>query len=350
MLRDGRHWWMYVNGYIHILPTFSTVVGGIIRDIYHAEDRHAPMSYFSGAVLFGTGLDPLITGFIQQRAGWRWMYYSQAIVAAGFLVALTLFFRETRGSVLLSRKAKALNEHYDALESAGYYQYGRTACNASGGRSRAMKSRESIAKMTSISCYRPFHLLFTEPVVFFFSLWVSFSWCILYLNFSAIPLVFSTNHNFSVEQSGALFSAVAIGSILATILSIYQEKMTARMGKVSSTPEGRLYFTSSFNYLADTYHRYASPAIAAQSFCRNVLAGVFPLVTNAMFKNLGYPAASSLLGGIGVLLTIVPWALVFYGPRIRARSKFTSAVKCDLGDVKDDHLVGSLPIIFNNHN
>ena len=31
---------------------------------------------------------------------------------------------------------------------------------------------------------------------------------------------------------------------------------------------------------------------------RNILGGVFPLVANAMFTNLGYPAASSLLGGI----------------------------------------------------
>lgn len=29
-----------------------------------------------------------------------------------------------------------------------------------------------------------------------------------------------------------------------------------------------------------------------------MLGGVFPLVTQVMFKNLGYPAASSLLGGI----------------------------------------------------
>jgi hypothetical protein len=59
-----------------------------------------------------------------------------------------------------------------------------------------------------------------------------------------------------------------------------------------------------------------------------------------MFNNLGFPAASSLLGGIvsyivircfksliflqGALLTIVPWVLVFYGPKIRARSKFAS--------------------------
>lgn len=49
-------------------------------------------------------------------------------------------------------------------------------------------------------------LLFTEPVVFFFSLWVAFSWAILYLNFSSIPLVFSTNHGFNVQQIGAVFS------------------------------------------------------------------------------------------------------------------------------------------------
>lgn len=34
------------------------------------------------------------------------------------------------------------------------------------------------------------------------------------------------------------------------------------------------------------------------SLGRNVLGGVFPLVTNDMFTNLGYPAACSLLGGI----------------------------------------------------
>src|SRR6266480_2657425 len=62
-----------------------------------------------------------------------------------------------------------------------------------------------------------------------------------------------------------------------------------------------------FNYLADVYHRYASSALAAQSFCRNCLGGAFPLVTDALFANLGYGPAGTLLGGIGVLLTFVPW-------------------------------------------
>lgn len=51
-------------------------------------------------------------------------------------------------------------------------------------------------------------MLVTEPVVFFFSLWVSFSWATLYLQFSSVPLVFRTNHNFNVEQTGAVFTGM----------------------------------------------------------------------------------------------------------------------------------------------
>lgn len=74
------------------------------------------------------------------------------------------------------------------------------------------------------------------------------------------------------------------------------------------------------------YHRYASSALAAQSFCRNMLGGVFPLITTQMYTSLSYGGASSLLGGIGAVLTIVPWVLVFYGPQIRMRSKFASEI------------------------
>ena len=158
---------------------------------------------------------------------------------------------------------------------------------------------------------------------------------------------------------------MCIGSLLATVLSIYQERVALHYGKLSSTPEARIYFSciescllpiglfwfgltcsssihwivptlavgcatmgvfsiylAVFNYLADTYHRYASSALAAQSFCRNMLGGVFPLITHLMFTRMTFAGASSFLGGVGALLTIVPWVLVIFGPKIRARSKF----------------------------
>jgi len=81
-----------------------------------------------------------------------------------------------------------------------------------------------------------------------------------------------------------------------------------------------------FNYLADTYGKYASSALAAQSFCRNMLGGAFPLFTKQMFTKMTYQGAGSFLGAVSALLTIVPWMLIFYGPRIRARSKIASEI------------------------
>lgn len=85
-------------------------------------------------------------------------------------------------------------------------------------------------------------------------------------------------------------------------------------------------YLSVLNYLADIYGPYASSALAAQSFCRNISGGVLPLVNNDMFRNLTYQGASSLLGGLGLLLTMVPWVLVLFGPRIRGRSRVASGV------------------------
>ncbi|KAF2437016.1 MFS general substrate transporter [Tothia fuscella] len=357
--------------------TFSTMVGGVVSDIYHTSDRNTPMALFSGAALCGTGLGPMVTGFIAQHLSWRWMFYLQVIMDGVIIMIMTVCFKETRGSVLLSRKARVLNQFYEQMEEAGYFGVKMPIDGASGQyeiqrirwKVKSDEERTSIGKMIAISLYRPFLLLLTEPVVFWFSLWVAFSWAVLYLTLAAIPLVFSTIYGFNIEQSGAVFSAISIAAILFTVVCIYQEKTAQKLNKLPNTPEARLYFAcyesalmpiglfifgwtsrpdihwivptialglatcgifsiylSVFNYLADCYHRYASSALAAQSFCRNMLGGAIPLVTIQMYEKLLYGPASSLLGGIGTLLTIVPWVLLLYGPRIRARSKFASEI------------------------
>lgn len=52
--------------------TFSTMVGGVVSDIYHAKDRNTAMALFSGAAIMGTSLGPLVSGFIAQNTTWRW--------------------------------------------------------------------------------------------------------------------------------------------------------------------------------------------------------------------------------------------------------------------------------------
>ncbi|KAJ5538538.1 hypothetical protein N7494_008017 [Penicillium frequentans] len=350
--------------------TFSTMVGGIVADIYKPRDRNTPMTLFSVAAIFGTGLGPLVCGFIAEYTTWRWIFYIQIIIAGMITVAVIVFFAETRSLVILREKAKKLNEWYEALEASGRYgvqfpteeKILRIRWKIAGDEERA-----GLSEMLRTSTTRPFLLLFTEPVVFFFSLWVAFSWSVLYINLSAIPLIFQEHYDFSLSESDAVFTATCVGSLLAMIISIVQDNLASRRKGWNSVPEHRLYFSclqstllpiglflfgwtsrfyvhwivpaiavaistmgifsiylAVFNYLADTYHRYASSALAAQSFCRNMMGGVFPLVSKQLFTNLKFGPAASLLGGIGVALTLVPWLLVFFGPKIRRASRFAS--------------------------
>ncbi|KAI1770315.1 MFS general substrate transporter [Hypoxylon cercidicola] len=427
---------------------FSTMVGGVIADMYEKEDRNTPMALFSGSVLVGTGLGPLVAAVMVERWGsdgekWKWVFWHQVIVDSILMVAVVAFFQESRGSVLLSRKAKALNAWYEQLEKKGVFGVWVSETDGDlalvtdpiptsndlnlvtaekrvssprsedGSRTRGGallrrirwivredEQRASLATMITVSLFRPFMFLFTEPIVFFFSLWVSFAWAILYLTFGSIPLVFQRQYGFDIEQSGYVFVAMIVGSLFATIIGIYQESMLkhprwqpgsgnsgvdtegdnedneasgfwafARRRFPADSPESRLYLTcftsvllpaglylfgfaaqpsihwmvptfaiflatmgifyiylATFNYLADIYQTYASSALAAQSFCRNVLGGAFPLVTGPLIRNLGEDATGGLLGAIATALTVVPWVLVLFGEKIRGRSAFAIAL------------------------
>ena len=144
--------------------TFSTMVGGVISDIHHTEDRNTPMALFSGFALFGTGLGPLVSGFIAQHLDWRWIFWVQVITCGVVIVAIVLFFKETRGSVLLSRKAALLNKWYEAREEIGLVGFdmpigadeSKTESQRVRWKVKSDEERETLAKMIGISLYRPF--------------------------------------------------------------------------------------------------------------------------------------------------------------------------------------------------
>jgi multidrug resistance protein len=145
---------------------FSTMVGGVVSDLYHAKDRNTPMTLFSGAALFGTGLGPLVSGFIAQNLQWRWVFWVQVIADGVVVTILALFFKETRGSVLLSRKAQCLNRWYEAREAAGFSGFEmpvgdgeKTESQRTRWKVKSDEERESIKKMIAISCYRPMRML-----------------------------------------------------------------------------------------------------------------------------------------------------------------------------------------------
>lgn len=76
------------------------------------------------------------------------------------------------------------------------------------------------------------------------------------------------------------------------------------------------------NYLADAYEKYAASALSASSLGRNVTGAFLPLATPALYRSLGFHWASTLLGLIGLVLSIVPVILLVNGEAIRAHSPF----------------------------
>jgi MFS family permease len=139
------------------------MIGGVLSDIYAKEDRNTPMAIFSGAAFFGTGLGPMVSGIVAQNTSWRWIYYVQAIMSAVLLILVTTCFRETRGSVLLRRKALTLNQYYDYLERAGFQvsirSSDREGDNVTQERVRweaeGVDDQEALGKTIMISLYRP---------------------------------------------------------------------------------------------------------------------------------------------------------------------------------------------------
>ena len=142
--------------------TFSSMVGGVISDIYSTKDRNTPMALFAGFAFFGTGLGPLVSGLLAQHLLWRWIFYVQVMTCGFLMLLLVIFFKETRGSVLLSRRGHALNTWYEKREKAGHV--GVNMPNDDGTKTgqrirwrvKADEERESLGKMIGISVYRPF--------------------------------------------------------------------------------------------------------------------------------------------------------------------------------------------------
>ena len=279
----------------------------------------------------------------------------QLISDAALLPVFWFILEETRGDVILARRAKNLREQ------------GRNAF------AKSELNKSSVVEMLKISFKRPTKMLATEFVVISFTLWVSFAWGILFLFQSSVTQVFTELYGFGTFQTNLVQLALSVGAIVGTIINPVQDRLYLRSAKSNkerpgkAVPEARLYFAvpgsliftagmfwygwSSYtsvhwivptlgigcvglgiyeiymavvNYLADAYEKYAASALSAASLGRNAFGAFLPLASQALYTNLGFQWASSLLGFIGLALSVVPVILLLKGPDIRARSPFMS--------------------------
>lgn len=267
-----------------------------------------------------------------------------------------LIIYETRGDVILGKRAKRLRQ-----------QTGRPIYT------KSELEMPSAWERLKVSTTRPTRMLVTEPVVTFFTLWLGFAWGILFLFFNSVYLTFHENYKWGVFNVGLDELSILVGAFIGVVFNPIQDAIYRQSAKKNTQmdtpgkpiPESRLYTSipgsllfagglfwygwgsvghgsvhwivptlgigctgagifsilmAGINFLTDAYERYAASALSATSLGRNIMSGLLPLSSTALFTHLGFGWAGTLLGFIGVALSVVPVVLVLKGPEIRQRS------------------------------
>ncbi|KAL4860456.1 hypothetical protein BDV12DRAFT_181554 [Aspergillus spectabilis] len=330
------------------------VVAAVFAELYDNQTRGIAIACFSSTVFLGPLLAPSIGGFINMSyLGWRWTAYIPAFMGY-FAFVLNLFFlKETYPPVILIQKAGQLRR---CTKNWGIHAKQEEI---------EVDLRELLVKNFS----RPLRLLFGEPLILAVTIYLSFIYGLLYCFLTAYTVVFQGVYGMNPGVSGLPLFGMVIGLLLAAAYMIISNKeynrKLAKNGGVP-IPEWRcppvivggalfaaglfwfgwtgfsgsihwivptlsglftgfgllIIFIQLFNYLIDTYLMFAASAIAANTFCRSLVAAAFPLFSRQMFQNMGVQWASTLLGCVAVCLVPIPMAFYFYGERLRMRSKF----------------------------
>ena len=144
----------------------SSMIAGVVSDMYAAKERNAPMAMFAASTFVGMGLSALFADVVVQNLYWRWVFYIQIITGGVMTAAMIAFFKETRENILLSKRAKVLNGWYEEREKLGYIgvedggedetMEKTSAVNRIRWKVEADEERSSIATMIRISVSRPF--------------------------------------------------------------------------------------------------------------------------------------------------------------------------------------------------
>lgn len=286
--------------------------------------------------------------------GWRWTQWTLlSFIAAAYIGVFCT--GETYKKVILKKRAKKAGQE---LPSTG------------------PKGIAALKFLLQVTLTRPIHMLVSEPIVMFLSIWVAFNFATVYCFFVAFPPVFAKVYGFTAEQGGLTFISIIIGSCLGALLSVgcdmfFYQKLLRRSesdGHFVMTPEMRLYsamigsilspvglfwfawtaeedihwicpmianvfiacgnvaiFISVALYLIETYQALLSAsALAANGILRYIVGAVFPLFTLQMYERLGVQWATSLLGFVALAMMPIPWVLYQWGNVIRARSEYAT--------------------------
>ncbi|KAK1658206.1 major facilitator superfamily transporter [Colletotrichum godetiae] len=333
--------------------------GGVLGDLFEAEQRGKAISIYSLMPLLGPAIGPIAGGFITQNTTWRWIFYSTTILTAVIQSIGFFVLQETFAPVLLTRRKKRLIK-----------ETGNTALHTD-----FDHPDRTIARTLGIAFTRPFRLLGTQPLVQCLALYMMYLYGLMYLVLSTFPALWTGEYGESVGISGLNYISLGLGFFIgAQTCAPLQDRIYAALKRryVPDGGPGRPEFrvpmmipgailvpmglviygwTSQYHthwigpnigavlfsagviigfqciqgFLVDTYTRYAASAVAAATVLRSLAGFGFPLFAPSLYQKLDYGWGNTLLALLGIVIGWPgPLLLWKFGPRLRKKSQYAA--------------------------
>ncbi|PWY81565.1 MFS general substrate transporter [Aspergillus sclerotioniger CBS 115572] len=330
-----------------------TNAGGLIADVFPAEERGLAMSVFAGSPFLGPTLGPIIGGFLGENAGWKWVEGFLATFTGLIWIVQFLIVPETYAPVLLRKRADRLTK----LTGKTYIS-----------KLDVERGRVSISSAFGAALLRPWILLFAEPIVLLLSIYMAIVYGTLYMLFDAFPIVYQELRGWSEGVGSLPFLGVMVGMMSAVGYNMWDNKRYKRVHEkhrgfappearlppsmigsitipiglfwfawtnglnvhwivsiIASAPFGFgmvLVFLNIMSYLIDAYTIYAASVLAANSIIRSCFGAGFPLFTTYMYQNLGIHWASCIPAFLSIACLPFPFIFYKYGAAIRRKCKY----------------------------
>ncbi|KAH8822566.1 MFS general substrate transporter [Flagelloscypha sp. PMI_526] len=370
--------WNFACGWARNTPQILhrlLLAGGILSDMFSAEERGKAIALFSLAPLLGPVIGPIAGGWIAEKTTWRWVFHSTSALTVLIQLAGLIWLRETYAPYLLSRKASAMLQEQKRSMNAGTVEKGVHVYTSirSVYEKNEVKTVRGVLK-TGLS--RPFRFMASESIIQVLGIYMAFVYGLLYIFLTTIPTIFSTVYNqrvgiaslhylaLGVGVSGASQGRTCIFFPLLLFISFYQINarymdriyifLKAKKGNGKGQPEFRLpsmlpgvlmtpiglfitgwtaradvhwigvdigvalvgagtilNFQSIQVYLVDCYTIYAASALAAASFLRSLCGFGFPLFAPYMYDAVGYGWGCTILALFSIVIG-VPAPFVFW--------------------------------------
>ncbi|KAI1089219.1 MFS general substrate transporter [Rostrohypoxylon terebratum] len=325
---------------------------GVLADLWGPVERGNAMAVFSCMVWVGPALGPVVGGFLQLEKDWRWSFF--VLLWLGGITAIPMFtIPETFGPVILIHRARRIRK----ARIPGYEDV----------KAPVEDSDRTLVGIYKVALTRPWIILF-DTISFLCAVYMSVVYTLLYMLFSIYPIVFQERRGWNAGAGELPLVGTVIGSFIGSIIVLFDSKQKQNKLErgIPLKPEDRLtlammggigfpvtmfwfawtaeyswihwmvptiagvflaaslmlIFVGYLTYLVDSYLMYAASAIAVNTVCRSACGAAAPLFTNYMFDALGIGGGGSLIGGIALVLVVIPFAFYKYGEGIRRRSRF----------------------------